>query len=88
VCAEASLMAFRTRHGLPLSRCHGLYYSAMRADLVYDRAIKKLAGRNKTRWTLTKSESAIPAIRRAFKRKVAIDKARARACDVMRRTGR
>ena len=67
------------------NRCHTLYYSALRADKAYERAIKRAVGRSATRWTITKSQEAIPAVRKAYKRKVTLDKARARACDVMRR---
>jgi hypothetical protein len=67
-------------------RCHGLYYTAMRADLAYTRAVKRAFGRSATRWTVKQAEQmTAPAVRRAYRRKVAVDAARARACAVMRR---
>ncbi len=68
-----------------MNRCHTLYRVALRADDAYERAIKRSAGRNATRWTLTTAQASAPAVRKAYKRLVATGKARARACDVMRR---
>ncbi len=64
-------------------RCHTLYRSALRADRVYDKAIKRAYGKSATRWTIPRSPVA--SVKKAYTRKVAVDKARARACDVMRR---
>ena len=67
-------------------RCLTLFKSAMRADSVFDRAVKKAFGSRATRWTVTQAQvSASPPVRAAYKRKVAIDKATSRACHVMRR---
>ena len=63
------------------NRCHKLYGSALRADRLYEAAIKKHAGKKVTRWTLSKSQEKIPAIKRAYDRKVKMDFARHRACN-------
>lgn len=70
-----------------LNRCHGLYYAAMRADAKFERTIKKIGGKSATRWTLTPAQRALPVVRKALARKVAVDNARWRACDVMRKGG-
>jgi len=66
-----------------MNRCHTLYYSALRADRAYDRAIKKTYGKSATRWTIPRAPKG--SVAKAYSRKVAIDRARARACDVGRR---
>jgi hypothetical protein len=66
-----------------VNRCHTLYYSALRADRAFDRAIKKAYGKTATRWTIPRSP--VEPVKKAYGRKVAVDRARARACDVMRR---
>jgi hypothetical protein len=46
---------------------------------MFDKAIKKVAGKRATRWTITRAQNAHPVIRRAYKRKVAVDMAVHRA---------
>jgi hypothetical protein len=66
-------------------RCHGLYYTAMRADRAFEKAIKKAAGSRATRWTIKAEHWKNPRVQKAYKRKVAVDRAVHRACDVMRK---
>jgi hypothetical protein len=71
------------------SRCHGLYYASMRADQAYTKAVMRAFDETRdARWKYPHAKQmAVPAVRAAYNRKVAIDKARARACDVMRVRG-
>ncbi len=65
------------------TRCHKLYDAANHADMMYSRAILRHApGRD--RWMLTPKQKTIPAISKAYRRKVALDAARSRACRVGR----
>jgi hypothetical protein len=67
------------------ARCHGLYKAALRADRAFDKAIKRCVGPKATRWTITQAQRNGTCVHKAYKRKVIVDNARWRACEVMRR---
>jgi hypothetical protein len=53
---------------------HGLYLAAMAADDDYRDTIQRLCN-GKSRWSMTQEDSAIPAVKAAYDRKVEADRA-------------
>jgi len=67
------------------SRCHKLYFIAARADGAYSNAIKRHVGKQATRWTISRAQKEISAVKKAYNRKVRIDNALHRCNVAMRR---